>query len=322
MADLTRAQIECLVEAAISVQLTKKRDLLLEGLPAGYIASLDVKSVPKDQLLADVNALNKATLHGIHHPILIWLQNAHHMIDPQCEAQLFAGLAGLIEPNHTLEPSDSNNPRTVKPPRWGWLLGGLFTLGLCVGLIAGLSNAEGTGKHLMTLVMTFIGGTLLSYAGLQWQRAAPRIRPAQIGAGMLAFAPAVILGVGLGISARSQGWLAGKPSVAASTQSRDLQQCEADLSACTGGALRGDCLPTDLIDTATGWDQAGPASARRSCINFFTDYAPALAICGKAYLALQNEIDDAVPQARALIDLAVRLNPDAKYVAAAKERLP
>jgi hypothetical protein len=94
---------------------------------------------------------------------------------PPAEAQLAALEAGLklherikklTEEVEALRLEHPTEP-TWEDRRWFGLLIGFSLLGACVGFIGGVSVQSGISGSLLTGVMTFVTGALLSYGGFQ-----------------------------------------------------------------------------------------------------------------------------------------------------------
>ena len=250
------------------------------------------------------------------------------------EAQLAALEAGLklhqrIEAL-TAEIQTLKWERPEEPPweekRWLGLLVGFSLLGACVGFITGLSVQQGITEKLLTGVMTFVSGSLLSYGGFRWRRGieAPRIDPLRVGAGVGGFSAFVIVGVCFGIAARDGQWLvpadalehvaAGAPPTAtppgATPPTATPPKPDPGL-----GALRGDCAPSDLANKAAEWRREARqhVKVRNACATWFEPQLGLLHACAEAELNAEADLGDGshTTRARALIDFGLSLNPEA-----------
>src|SRR3954471_22447024 len=98
---LSKAELDALVEAALSANLTDMpRNLLFAGLPGGYRAAFAVIAFPLHQLLSDLNKLNTTELlaDGTR-PLEVYLDNATRLLRQQAlpEATLFAAMESAVK---------------------------------------------------------------------------------------------------------------------------------------------------------------------------------------------------------------------------------
>jgi hypothetical protein len=84
-----------------------------------------------------------------------------------------------------------------------WLPAGLALLGLTLGAVVGLSRASGISTTLVTTILTFVGGTVLTFSGFRASadKEAP-IDPDRVGKGLSALMLGTLLGLGMGIYLR------------------------------------------------------------------------------------------------------------------------
>lgn len=207
--------------------------------------------------------------------------------------------------------------------RWVWLLVGLGALGLCVGAIAGLSSHSGISKVLLTSVMTFGGGSLMSYAGFRWRRGVdpPRVDPARVGISMAVFAIMTLVGAGTGIAARDGQWLvsdAAKARAAKTAQAGKKSKSPAPPRVGDLKHLKPD-EANDPIDRVAVW-RAMDADAHEVCADFFAPNAPALADCGRLHVVTGDPVDRATGVS--MIELAEALDPKARFLEDALKALP
>jgi hypothetical protein len=262
---------------------------------------------------------------------------------PPAEAQLAALEAGLklherikklTEEVEALRLEHPTEP-TWEDRRWFGLLIGFSLLGACVGFIGGVSVQSGISGSLLTGVMTFVTGALLSYGGFRWRRGteAARIDPLRVGAGVGGFSAFVIVGICFGIAARDGKWLvpvgeAASPGVPGSVALASLAS-GAPVSVATApkpidgeGAMRG-CTPEDLASKAAGWrqDVRNHGKVRGQCVEWFKPQLGLLAACAQAELEAMGDGLDQKAQARAYVDFGLSLEPGEQDLDKMKEAL-
>src|SRR4051794_12498632 len=85
--------------AAVAVGLTahETRDAILGGLAEAYFGTLPVVGRESDQLLGDLNAMNKVeALEDGTVPLLVWLEAAYALRKARTEAEVFRRAADRI----------------------------------------------------------------------------------------------------------------------------------------------------------------------------------------------------------------------------------
>lgn len=104
--------------AAIAV-LAESRAVLLAGIPTSFIGTLPVNASPSDQILSDLDVLNKTgTLTDETTPLLIWLMNACGLAGLRAEAHIFRKALDRCKTVLPLGPpvaSKSDPLRTIAP---------------------------------------------------------------------------------------------------------------------------------------------------------------------------------------------------------------
>lgn len=103
MALLSPAEIRSLYEAAVDAGLHTRRDALLVGIPRPIVAGIPHATAPGDQILQDIDHLNRlGVLADGDCPLLTWLQNAMMLVPNASRAHaVFAGVAGKLLRNST-----------------------------------------------------------------------------------------------------------------------------------------------------------------------------------------------------------------------------
>lgn len=250
---------------------------------------------------------------------------------PPAEAQLAALEAGLklherikklTEEVEALRLEHPTEP-TWEDRRWLGLLIGFSLLGACVGFIGGVSVQSGISGSLLTGVMTFVTGALLSYGGFRWRRGteAARIDPLRVGAGVGGFSAFVIVGICFGIAARDGKWLvpaseavvARAPGSAAPASGAPASVAAAPKPPDGEGAMRG-CKPQDLASKAAGWRQEvkNHGKVRGQCTEWFKPQLGLLAACAEAEQEAMGDGLDQKAQARAYVEFGLSLEPEAQ----------
>lgn len=102
---------------AVSAGLTTNRVGLLAGLPRNVVASLPQSTVPSEQLLSDLDALNKAAPLADHTlPLAVWLKNAVALASVREEASTFEQVLDELPASTAIERGeDSASP--IEQPR-------------------------------------------------------------------------------------------------------------------------------------------------------------------------------------------------------------
>ena len=102
------------------------------------------------------------------------------------------------------EQTNTASPRVELDRAAGaWVLLGFLGFGSVVGFLAGASNTAGVGQSLMTGLMAFVGGGLLSLVAFVFKSdETPQIRAKASGQALFGLAIGVWIGLGIGIKAR------------------------------------------------------------------------------------------------------------------------
>lgn len=112
------------------------------------------------------------------------------------------------------------------------LVFGLFLLGTVLGGVAGASVADGISATLLSSLLTFVAGAVLTFSGFRVRRRAGdpiRVSPARLGAAVTALSIGVWTGLGAGVYAKIL-WMKwrdeveaddGPANVRAKTQAQD-----------------------------------------------------------------------------------------------------
>jgi hypothetical protein len=88
---LDDTEIRELHAAALSANLLARRGALMAGIDGGFVASLDLGASPGEQVMMDLDALNKTgALADGTVPLRTWLANAAHLARERVEGALFA----------------------------------------------------------------------------------------------------------------------------------------------------------------------------------------------------------------------------------------
>lgn len=110
----------------------------------------------------------------------------------------------MAEENTATKPLASR-PAVIELGSGGglWVLFGFLGFGSVVGFLAGASNTAGVGQSLMTGLMAFVGGGLLSLIAFVFKNdETPQVRAKASGQALVGLAIGVWLGLGIGIKAR------------------------------------------------------------------------------------------------------------------------
>ncbi len=220
---------------------------------------------------------------------------------PPAEAQLAALEAGLklherikklTEEVEALRLEHPTEP-TWEDRRWLGLLIGFSLLGACVGFIAGLSEHAGISEHLLTGVMTFVTGALLSYSGFRWRRGteAARVDPLRVGMGVGGFSAFVIVGACFGVAARAGAWLGPLNAIAAPATAPGSATPPTEAKKEVG--MRGDADPILKALNAGQLDEA-----RLQCVQALRGELAVLTACAQVELELPAGDLDAAALAR------------------------
>jgi hypothetical protein len=107
----------------------------------------------------------------------------------------------------TSEPSGGDASARIvvllTPEAGRWVLAGFLGFGSVLGFIAGASETAGIGQSLLTGLMAFVGGGLLSLVGFVLKNdETPQVRAKATGQALVGLAIGVWLGLGTGIYAR------------------------------------------------------------------------------------------------------------------------
>jgi hypothetical protein len=156
MSILDDTEIRELQAAAVSANLS--RGALMAGIDGGFVTGLRVEASPADQLLVDLDALNKAAaLADGTVPLRIWLANAAHLAGVRREAAIFARvrdrLAAVGGPARELPGSAAPRPEVVDRERLLDTLCGIlpaqletvvFKLAVPTAFLSGATAAQAT----------------------------------------------------------------------------------------------------------------------------------------------------------------------------------
>lgn len=118
MAKLTHEEILALHNAVLSASLLDSRTALLAGIDPRITGRLPTASRPGDQILIDLDTLNRIEAHGgaaeYTPPLATWLKNAHTLTIPREEAIVF-----MEAQNRVLAPYVGNRPASkISSPAW------------------------------------------------------------------------------------------------------------------------------------------------------------------------------------------------------------
>ncbi|MEP7126787.1 MAG: hypothetical protein ABJE95_38005 [Byssovorax sp.] len=113
MLSLDQTAIHELHAAVLSAGLVRSRDALLTGIDSVFVGGLDSARNPADQILFDLEALNKAgELADETVPLRIWLANAVQLAGPRREAAIFARIREGLAPAAAVHAK----PGSIVPP--------------------------------------------------------------------------------------------------------------------------------------------------------------------------------------------------------------
>jgi hypothetical protein len=144
-------------QAAMEANLAAAREALLAGLDHRLVAGIPIESNPRDQLLADLDALNAAgVLADGTVPLRDWLRNAALLAGPRVQAPTFSRLAERIPESGTGRGETGGTaPRSETPDRnqlldallalsAGQLELFIYKLGIPMAILPGASAARAT----------------------------------------------------------------------------------------------------------------------------------------------------------------------------------
>jgi hypothetical protein len=137
-----------------------------------------------------------------------------------------------------MSPTTSSNGRRSRSEGVFHIGLGLLMFGLSLGMTVGLSTQPGISQTLLTSLLGFVGGVLLTYAGFQRRTEGPgdtpRLDTRAVGIGLACFSVGTLVGMILGIYLRTVSPLARNAG-----ESRTQQQSEEAFS--LHSELRGNC---------------------------------------------------------------------------------
>lgn len=110
---------------------------------------------------------------------------------------------------------------------------GLFLLGSVVGGVTGASTAEGISTTLISSLLTFVAGSVLTFAGFRLRRRPGeqlRVSPKRVGSGLIALSLGVWLGVGVGVGAKIR-WMIWREQAEAKAEKAGEEQRREDAKA-------------------------------------------------------------------------------------------
>lgn len=94
-----------------------------------------------------------------------------------------------------------------------WFGAGLLAFGIVLGLTTGMSGAEGISVTLVSSLLTFVGGSVLGFAGfhrsVKKAGSEPQIDLHSVGIALVMFSVGVAIGLGLGVGIKLQAGRVG-----------------------------------------------------------------------------------------------------------------
>lgn len=139
---IKRKELNELVHAALrcNVDYFSIRHLLFYGIPDEFVASLKRYDSPRDQLVGDLNHMNKhLLLRGLEGPpLLIWLINAEGWASPRIEADIFQRHQKRLSRGLAQRGPANQDSQARQPPRLrklGPMVGaGFLAVGLTIAV--------------------------------------------------------------------------------------------------------------------------------------------------------------------------------------------